>query len=146
MLKPTEIKEKIQVFIHPSTPAIPLQLTSTHLSTALLLFVCPDGIGCRVSPAKRCGFAVWNKPGSCCESHSCLLPPPVLWVPWKLKRSRHPALGSGSDTASVSTPCKTDSALTDEHFVIILSRRDLSKNLKPKMWNVTKICKMRCLV
>lgn len=63
-----KIKGKIQLIMHP---AIPLQLTSTHLSTVLLLFLYPDGIGCRVSPAKHCSSSVWKKSGSCCDSHSC---------------------------------------------------------------------------
>lgn len=74
-----------------------------------------------------------------------LLPPPVCWVLWELAGSRHPApVSSGSDTASLSALCKTDSALTAERFV--LSRRDLSRNLKSSLWNVIKICRMRCLV
>lgn len=81
VLKPTEVKGKMWLIIHPSAPAIPLQLTPTRLSTALSLFLYPDGIGCGVSPAKNCSFSGVEQVRLLLWITLMLLRPPARWLP-----------------------------------------------------------------
>lgn len=54
-----------------------------------------------------------------------LLPPALVrWLLWEPRRSRHLAPSSASEAASLSTPCKTDTALTAKLFTSVPSRRD----------------------